>query len=114
MEHRNGSIHWQLQLTRTVQDWEIESISSFLDLLYSTHVKGTGTDTLLWGPSGKQTFSVSRYYKGLLPRVVVGFPWKAIWKPKAPPRVAFFLWTASLGKILTADNLRKRNIILVS
>ena len=26
----------------------------------------------------------------------------------------FFVWTASLGKILTADNLRKRNIILVS
>ena len=44
----------------------------------------------------------------------MGFPWKAIWKPKAPPRVALFLWTASLGKILTADNLRKRNIILVS
>jgi hypothetical protein len=39
MEHRNGSIHWQLQLTCSVQDWEVESISSFLDLLYSTHVK---------------------------------------------------------------------------
>ena len=58
MEHRNGSFHWQLQLTRSLQDWEVESISSFLDLLYSTHVKGTGRDTLLWGPSGKQTFSV--------------------------------------------------------
>ena len=44
----------------------------------------------------------------------MGFPWKAIWKPKAPSRVAFFLWTATLGKILTADTLRKRNIILVS
>jgi hypothetical protein len=48
-----------------------------------------------------------------MPRVDVGFPWKAIWKPNAPSRVAFFLWTAALGKI-TADNLRKRNIILVS
>ena len=30
----------------------------------------------------------------------------------APPRVAFFVWTATLGKILTMDNLRKKNIIV--
>ncbi len=30
-----------------------------------------------------------------------------------PPRVAFFFWTAALGKILTVDNLRKRGLILV-
>ena len=32
---------------------------------------------------------------------------------KAPSRVAFFGWTAALGKILTHDNLRKRNIVVV-
>uniref|UniRef100_A0A2N9FWW1 Reverse transcriptase domain-containing protein n=1 Tax=Fagus sylvatica TaxID=28930 RepID=A0A2N9FWW1_FAGSY len=95
--HRNGSIHWDLDFTRSVQDWELESVSTFLDLLYSTKVQGSGADTLLWSPSGKKDFSVSNYYKVLLPRVVVGFPWKAIWKPKAPSRVAFFLWTTSLG-----------------
>jgi hypothetical protein len=31
-----------------------------------------------------------------------------IWKVKALPRLAFFVWTAALGKILTLDNLRKR------
>ena len=31
-----------------------------------------------------------------------------------PPRVAFFLWVTVLGKILTAENLRKRHIIIVS
>ncbi len=31
-----------------------------------------------------------------------------------PPRVAFFMWTVGLGKILTTENLRRRNIILVS
>jgi hypothetical protein len=39
-------------------------------------------------------------------------PWKSIWKSKAPTRVAFFVWTAVLGKILTLDNLRKKNIIV--
>ena len=42
------------------------------------------------------------------------FPWKTIWRTKAPLRVAFFVWSAALGKILTLDNLRKRNIVLVN
>uniref|UniRef100_A0A2N9I6S0 V-ATPase proteolipid subunit C-like domain-containing protein n=1 Tax=Fagus sylvatica TaxID=28930 RepID=A0A2N9I6S0_FAGSY len=97
--HRNGSIHWDLDFTRSVQDWELESVSTFLDILYSTKVQGSGADTLLWSTSGKKDFSVSNYYRVLLPRVAVGFPWKAIWKPKAPSRVAFFLWTTSFGVI---------------
>jgi hypothetical protein len=28
-------------------------------------------------------------------------------------RVAFFIWTAALGKILTTDNLRKRRVIIL-
>jgi hypothetical protein len=44
----------------------------------------------------------------------MSFPWKAIWKPRVPPRVTFFIWTVALGKILTADNLRRQNIILVN
>ena len=36
------------------------------------------------------------------------FPWKSIWRVKAPPRVAFFIWTATWGRILTCDNLMRR------
>lgn len=28
------------------------------------------------------------------------FLWKNIWRSKAPPKMAFFAWTAALGKIL--------------
>jgi len=41
------------------------------------------------------------------------FPWKNIWHVKAPTRVAFFVWSAALGNILTHDNLRKRNVIVM-
>ena len=34
--------------TRSVQDWELESISSFLDLLYSIPVQGRGEDRISW------------------------------------------------------------------
>jgi hypothetical protein len=43
--------------------------------------------------------------------LVVG-PWKIIWKSKAPPREAFFVWTAVLQKILALNNLHK-NIIVI-
>ena len=32
---------------------------------------------------------------------------------KVPPRVAFFSWTAALGKILTTDNLWKRHVAVL-
>jgi len=31
-------------------------------------------------------------------------------KPEVPPRAAFFVWTATLGKILTIDNLRRKKV----
>uniref|UniRef100_A0A7N2MU36 Ultraviolet-B receptor UVR8 n=1 Tax=Quercus lobata TaxID=97700 RepID=A0A7N2MU36_QUELO len=36
-----------------------------------------------------------------------------IWKQKIPSRVAFFAWSAALGKCLTIDNLRKRKVCIL-
>ena len=44
---------------------------------------------------------------------LVSFPWKMTLQSKVPSRVAFFSWSASLGKILTTDNLRKRRVIVL-
>jgi hypothetical protein len=41
------------------------------------------------------------------------FPWKSIWRVKAPTRVAFFVWLVALGKILTYDNLCKKNVVVI-
>jgi hypothetical protein len=30
------------------------------------------------------------------------------WKAKVPPRVAFFSWTAALGRLLTIDNFAEK------
>ena len=51
---------------------------------------------------------------GQLGRDSHSFPWKSIWKVKATSKVAFFTWTAVKGKILTLDNLGKRNICVVN
>jgi len=36
-----------------------------------------------------------------------------VWRTQAPTRVAYFVWSTALGKILTLDNLRKMHVILV-
>ena len=46
-------------------------------------------------------------------RMVLSFPWKPLWKLKVPTKVSFFIWTTAFGKILTVDNLRRRQVVLV-
>jgi hypothetical protein len=58
-------------------------------------------------------FEVKSFYRALSPSMSFSFPWKNIWRSKARPRVALFAWTATHGKILTVDNLRKKGMVLV-
>ncbi len=110
----NDVVHWELDFICSIHDWELESVSNFLDLLYSVSTKGQGVDQMCWKPSATKVFEVRSFYCALSPLMDVSFPWKATWKPRVPPRVTFFIWTVALGKILTADNLRRRNIIFWS
>ena len=65
---------------------------------------------MCWIPSKDKGFMVSDYYRILVGNTFCGFPWKSIWKQKIPSKVAFFVWTAALGKCLTIDNLRKMKV----
>jgi hypothetical protein len=111
---RDESVHWEENFTRLVQDWEIESVSSFLEVLYSAKIKRYEQDKMCWQPSQSIGFQVKSFYKQLSSTGAGSFPWKNIWKAKVLPRVAFFSWRAASGKILTLDNLRHRGIILAS
>jgi len=50
---------------------------------------------------------------GKMTHLFLLFPGRIFGVLKAPTRVAFFVWSATLGKILTHDNLRKRNVIVI-
>uniref|UniRef100_A0A2N9GB44 Integrase catalytic domain-containing protein n=1 Tax=Fagus sylvatica TaxID=28930 RepID=A0A2N9GB44_FAGSY len=92
-------------------DWELEMIDSFMTLLYSSRIRQGVADSLCWTPSSRGLFEVRSFYSVLMhPSSQDYFPWKGVWKAKVPPRVAFFVWTSALGKILTTDNLRKRRL----
>lgn len=81
--------------TRAAQDWEVLR------------------DLTLCGGYFPKIISVHSFYKILTQSLNNHFPWKKIWKTKAPPRVAFFVWTTSLRKISTMESLRKCGVIIV-
>jgi hypothetical protein len=112
----NGVIQWNVLFTRQIQDWEMDMVLSFFDRLYSISARHGEGDRLVWNPSKKGLFEVRSFYEELIRKdgpPFPSFPWKNIWRVKAPTRVAFFVWSAALGKILTHDNLRKRNVIVI-
>jgi hypothetical protein len=113
MSFSNGTLHWDVSFSRNLQDWEMESLVAFMELIYSQTLDGTGQDQLCWNKMEKKAFSVKSFYHCLNPPSL-GFPWRGIWKSKVPLRVAFFTWTAVLGKLPTIDNLRKRNMVIVN
>ncbi|KAF5471044.1 hypothetical protein F2P56_011519 [Juglans regia] len=107
-----NSFHWSVSFSRVVQDWEVNDIVDFYNILYALKVQVGREDGLIWTHTGNKKFSVRSYYKFFTVHPTNAFPWKSIWKSNAPFKVAFFGWLASHGKILTIDKLKKRGIYL--
>jgi hypothetical protein len=111
--HIHGNTHsWDIEFSCSVQDWEVAVVDTFMEVLYSTHIHRGSLDSIVWNLSTCETFEVRSFYSAMI-QPSHSFPWKSVWKAKVPSRVAFFLWTATLGKILTIDNLRKRRVIIM-
>jgi len=108
----DGVAHWNVVFTRLAQDWEVEMVISLYERLYSHRIRHGAVDR--FGSLSKRAhFKVKSFYKALASQEVVSFPWKSIWRVKAPPMVSFFVWTTALGKILTHDNLSRSHIVVV-
>lgn len=59
-------------------------------------------------------FSVSSFYQAQLGAGDISFPWRGVWVSRVPSKVAFFVWLAVHGRILTLDNLMRRGHVLVN
>ncbi|KAF5931571.1 hypothetical protein HYC85_027742 [Camellia sinensis] len=82
---------WNMQLRRNVQDWEQDQLVELLEKVKT-----------LW-------FGIVLDPKdGLAQDVARVYPWRGVWVSGSPSKVAFLVWTTSLGGVLTIDNLIHR------
>ena len=104
---------WDVRFIRDLNDWEMEEGLQFFRLLGAkTPPLGVG-DRLRWKLQSNGFFDTRSFYNKLRAAPPFIFPWKAIWRVKAPRRVSFFVWCVAWNKILTGDNLRLRNLDFV-
>jgi hypothetical protein len=68
-------------------------------------------DSLIWKFESKGEYSVSSLYAIVNFRGVQPVYIPSVWKLKIPPRVHVFLWLLFYNKLLTRDNLHKRQEI---
>ncbi|RVW15499.1 putative inactive ATP-dependent zinc metalloprotease FTSHI 1, chloroplastic [Vitis vinifera] len=77
-------------------------------------VQRENEDKMVWTASRSGVFSVKSLYSTLEPGGSALFPYVGIWRACVPPKVAFFTWEASWGKILTLDQLQRRGYSLAN
>ena len=72
-----------------------------------------GEDRLWWIPSKRGLFGVKSFYRAMDSHDGFRLPWKSVLRTKAHVKVAFFVWSAAIGKIPTIDNLQMWHVIVV-
>jgi hypothetical protein len=82
--------------------------------LYSSKTLQERQIKMLWLPTCNHRFKVKSYCHTLQIDESSLYPWKSVWKVKAPPCIAFFTWAVVLGKILTIDNFQRQGLTLVN
>ncbi|KAL0006957.1 hypothetical protein SO802_008459 [Lithocarpus litseifolius] len=92
---------WDVHFFRSPNDWEMGGVDDFLRTLDSNLPPTGNGDRMRWKLSKNGDFNVRSFYNKLRRPLPIIFPWKGVWKVKAPRRVSFFVWTVVWNKILT-------------
>ena len=104
---------WDVRFIRRPNDWEMGVVDDFLRTLGSNLPPIENRDHMRWKLTKNGDFDIRSFYNNLRGPLPIIFPWKGIWKVKAPRHVSFFVWIAVWDKILTGDNLRGRGFDFV-
>jgi len=94
------------------EDEKIE-LGRYIYYLNSSHIKLTDNeDELIWDPSSSGIYSLKLGYLKYNSDLGLKEPvwwWRKLWKIKSPANTRLFMWNVLLNKVLTWDNLQKRN-----
>jgi len=94
-----------LFLRRNLHDWEIDKVTDFQDSVASFSNLTEKEDLLIWKNDTKGQFSRNSIYKELNKNAgqETDWPWKMIWKPKAPYKINCFMWLLTKETVLTHE-----------
>ena len=84
MSVTSNSIVWDVQFTRTANDWEMEEFTAFYSTFYDKVVRRDSEDKLIWKGSTGEVFSVKSFYGLIFGEQSESFPWCGVWKTKVP------------------------------
>ena len=94
----HGSNHiWDVEFSRAVQDWELDLVESFMELLYSTPVRQGSLNAVRWNISRREVFEVSSFYSALPHTTSSFYPWRSVWRAKVPSRVGILPLDSIIG-----------------
>ena len=105
---------WTPLFARAFNDWEIEVVEHFLHKIQAFRVQREEEDRVIWTTSNGGAFSVKSLYSILELEGSSMFPSESIWRVRVPPKIAFFAWEASWGKVLTLKQLQRRGFFLAN
>ncbi|RVX19375.1 putative ribonuclease H protein [Vitis vinifera] len=107
-------IGWTPLFARAFNDWEIDLVERLLQKIQAFRVQREEEDRVIWTASNNGAFSVRSLYSMMEPGGLSLFPSERIWRARVPPKVAFFAWEASWGKVLTQEQLQRRGFSLAN
>ena len=105
---------WSPIFLRHLNDWEVEEVERFLHFLHNKKIRPFQEDRLLLKETMTYGLSVRLMYRKLMHSLPTDFPFRSIWNPIVPPKLGFFAWEVSWGKVLTLDQLKRRGILLAN
>ena len=75
---------WDVRFIRGPNDWEVDTVDDFFRFLASNLPLVTDGDRMRWKLTKNGDFTIRSYYHKLHGSSSIVFPWKGIWKVKAP------------------------------
>ena len=108
------SIVWDFHFRRNLTDRKVSDFTRLLRMLEMAYLSIARYGVGLWKSEVKGQFSAKSFFKDMNVSSNSVQGWKSFWNTLVPPRVLVFCWIARRNSILTIDNLRRRNIILVN
>ena len=93
---------------RSFNDWEMDEVQNFINLISQIKINQLERDRLLWKGDKNEIFSAKANFKLLEGGNLKSVLLKVLWNGCVPSKVCFFAWEVWWGKVLTMEQLKKR------